>query len=89
MRTVFLSATILVFATAAAAQGAKPAKSAQHPSASADQYGMATSYRTPAAGRGYSGRERHMADCLATYRHYDPQTDQVRVSPGVSRRCGL
>lgn len=84
-----LSAAALALAVPAAAQSPKPAKAPPRPAASAEQYGVAASYRMPAAGRGYSARDRHMADCLATYRHYDPQTDQVRVRPGVSRRCGL
>jgi hypothetical protein len=56
---------------------------------SAERYGVAASYRSPTPGRGYSARARHMADCLATYRSYDPNTDRVVLRGGATRRCGL
>ncbi|MFC3069000.1 hypothetical protein [Phenylobacterium soli] len=68
---------------------ARPANSAF----SAERFGTPASYRAPAAravtGHGYSARSRHIADCLATYRNYDPDTDRVTLRPGVSRKCGL
>lgn len=71
---------------------AKPAAKPARPTAavSVERFSTPASYRAPARqGRGYSAISRHMADCLATYRHYDPDTDQVKVRPGVSRRCEL
>jgi hypothetical protein len=64
-----------------------PAAAARPPSA--ESYGVRASYRTQQPGKGYSARQRHMADCLATYRRYDPVSDRVRIRPGVSRRCEL
>ena len=90
-----LAASMALGVTLAAALGAaqaKPhAKPATPPAApSVERFSRPSSYRAPAGqGHGYSARSRHIADCLATYRHYDPNTDQVRVRPGVSRRCGL
>lgn len=66
----------------------KPAPAAvSAPSAAA--YGVRASYRTR-TGKGYSARDRHRADCLATYPGaYDPASDTVRVRPGVTRPCRL
>lgn len=55
----------------------------------ADRFGTQASYRAAPRGHGYSAQARHVADCLATYRRYDPGTDRVLVRPGVTRRCGL
>lgn len=69
---------------------ARPQPKPQPPprSPSAESYGVRASYRTE-TGKGYTGRERHMADCLATYRRYDPVSDRVEIRPGVTRRCAL
>ncbi|MDB5441887.1 MAG: hypothetical protein JWP86_1154 [Phenylobacterium sp.] len=91
MRTpmrIGLSAAALTLASLAAQ--AKPAPK-QPPAAapSAERFGVPTSFRGASEGRGYSARDRHMADCLATYPGYNPKTDRVIVAPGVTRRCGL
>lgn len=57
--------------------------------ASAERFATPASYRAPTPGHGYSARARHIADCLATYRNYDPDTDRVILRSGVSRKCGL
>lgn len=75
----------LVATACAAANPSAPAASAM----SADRFGVVASDRAPAQGHGYDARSRHIADCLATYPNYDPETDRVQVRPGVSRRCGL
>lgn len=91
MRTptrIGLSAAALALVSLAAQ--AKPAP--KHPPAtapSADRFGVPTSFRATSDGHGYSARDRHMADCLATYPGYNPKTDRVVVAPGVTRRCGL
>jgi hypothetical protein len=92
MRTpmrIGLSAAALALAGLAAE--AKPAPKPPPPPAapSADRFGVPTSFRATSDGRGYSARDRHMADCLATYPGYNPKTDRVVVAPGVTRRCGL
>lgn len=83
--------------TAATAAGAKPQPQPQpQPGApttapaapAAESYGVKTTYRA-GAGKGYTARERHMADCLATYRGYDPASDRIVVRPGVTRPCEL
>jgi hypothetical protein len=84
---VGLSAALAVAAAGAAEQPRQPARPA--PAASAERHGVPTTYRAPTPGQGYSAQSRHMADCLATYRSYDPNTDRVVVRPGVTRRCGL
>lgn len=85
-----LIAVITSLAAAAAAQAAEPQlQPSTRTAASAERYGVAASYRTPTPGRGYSARDRHMADCLASYRGYDPRTDRVALRPGVTRRCAL
>jgi hypothetical protein len=77
-------------ALSGAAAGARDlAKRPTAAAPSAERYGVAASYRAPSPGRGYSARARHMADCLATYRSYDPSTDKVVLRGGVTRRCGL
>ena len=70
---------------------AKPAPKQPPPPAapSAERFGVPTSFRATSDGHGYSARDRHMADCLATYPGYNPKTDRVVVGPGVTRRCGL
>jgi hypothetical protein len=83
-----VSAAVLALISISA-QAKETPKRPQAGAASAERYGVAASYRTPSAGRGYSARARHMADCLATYRSYDPNTDKVVLRSGVSRRCGL
>lgn len=87
------SGVALAAALVAGAEAKPPAKPApaHAPSAvSAERFGIPASYRAPARqGHGYSVRSRHIADCLATYRHYDPDTDRVLLRPGVSRRCEL
>jgi hypothetical protein len=91
MRTpirIGLSAAALALASLGA-QAKPAAKHAPAPAASAERYGVTASYRTAPEGRGYSARDRHMADCLATYRSYDPRTDRVVLRPGVTRRCEL
>lgn len=92
------SAMIAAAAVALAASGATAAGKAPKPAPGAAQgaqapsvvgYGREASYRTGPIGKGYSARDRHIADCLATYRGYDPATDKVVVRPGVARRCEL
>lgn len=79
----------LVVATTVAATD-KPKKPAQpQPAPSAERNGAPASYRASALGKGYSLQSRRMADCLATYPSYDPATDRIRVSPGVTLRCEL
>ena len=82
------AAALLAVGTA----GAKP-KPAHHPkpaqAASAERQGSLASYRSEPIGQGYSARDRHIADCLASYRGYDPATDRVVLRPGVTRRCDL
>ena len=69
---------------------AKPAPKRPAAAASAERYGVATSYRAPTPGPGYTARARHIADCLATYSsRYDPHTDKVALRGGATRRCGL
>jgi hypothetical protein len=75
--------------TGAAAEAKAPAKRPAAVASSAGRYGVAASDRAPTPGRGYSARARHMADCLAAYRSYDPSTDKVLLRDGVTRRCGL
>jgi hypothetical protein len=83
-----LSAALAVAGAAGAAEKPRqPVRPA--PAPSAERHGVPTTDRAPALGQGYSARARHMADCLATYRTYDPDTDRVVVRPGVTRRCGL
>jgi len=36
---------------------------------------------------GYSDGARHIADCLASYRSYDLQTDRFKARGGTTRRC--
>ena len=67
----------------------KPSPPEKSPAAApAERYGVRTVYRSE-AGKGYTARERRMADCLATYPNYDPAKDRVQVRPGVTRRCDL
>jgi hypothetical protein len=80
-----LGAAALAFAAAAAEKPRPAARPA--PAPAAERYSAPTSYRTPTPGHGYSAQSRHMADCLATYRSYNPDTDRIVVRPGVTRRC--
>jgi len=82
-----LGVAAVAFAAAAAEKPRPPPPPA--PAPAAERYGAPTSYRGPTPGHGYSARDRHMADCLATYRDYNPVTDRVVVRPGVTRRCEL
>ena len=94
--SVTIGALVAVLAAAGGAQGA-PGATAKRPAhhvakpraASVERYGTEAAYRTGPIGKGYSDRDRHVADCLASYPGYDPATDRVRVRPGVSRRCDL
>jgi len=68
---------------------AKPKAPERVPAAAAaESYGVKTAYANR-TGKGYTARERHMADCLASYPGYDPKTDRVVVRPGLTRRCEL
>jgi len=85
-----IAAVLALAATAAQAAPAAPtAKTPARAAPSAERYAVQASYHSRDTGRGYSARGRHMVDCLASYRSYDPRTDRVFVRPGVSRRCDL
>jgi hypothetical protein len=79
-------ALAVMAACAAPAAGPRPAAAA---AGSAEQFGVSANVRAQAPGQGYGARDRHMADCLATYPGYNPDTDQVAVRPGVTERCPL
>lgn len=81
------AALLLAPGTAGAEKKRPPAKPPQ--AASAERHGKPASYRSEPIGHGYSARERRIADCLASYRGYDPVTDRIVVRPGVTRRCDL
>ena len=84
------AAGVLVL-TGVSAASVKPEARANAPrpaAPSVESFGVKTTYRA-AAGKGYTARERHMADCLATYPGYDPATDRIAVRPGVTRPCEL
>jgi hypothetical protein len=96
MRTLILigsSAAVLALAASlqaspAAAKPVSKAVPAQAPSA--ERMGTPASYRTATPGKGYSERDRRMLDCLASSGgRYDPASDRIHVSPGVTRRCEL
>jgi len=73
----------------AAAGGPQPKPKPRQPAAaSAERFGVKAAFQTE-TGKGYTARERHMADCLATYRNYDPASDRIVIRPGVTRRCEL
>ena len=82
------SAAALALMAAACATSGAPTAPQLTSAGSAQQHGAPTSYRAPALGQGYSARDRHMADCLATYPGYDPAADQVTVG-GVTQPCPL
>jgi hypothetical protein len=63
------------------------AQSRKPEAASAERHGTPSSARE--GGVGYDARSRRMADCLASFRRYDPATDRIRIRPGVSQPCPL
>ncbi|HEV2531367.1 hypothetical protein [Phenylobacterium sp.] len=89
MRTpIRIGLSAAAMSLAALTASAKPQPRPAAPSAGS--YGVEASYRTATPGRGYSARDRHIADCLATYRgRYNPHTDRVAMRDGASRRCGF
>jgi hypothetical protein len=93
MRQAFGAALAFTLALAAgvpalALAADQPALKAQHAAAVGD-FGRPASDRGPVLEKGYTAKARRIADCLATYPGYDPKTDRVAVSPGVSRPCRL
>lgn len=56
---------------------------------SVQRYATPATYAGPQLEIGYSAKARRMADCLATYKGYDPRLDKVVVRPGVTRACPL
>lgn len=74
-------------ATAATAQTAEP--KARLIAVSVDRYAAPATYRGTQLEIGYSAKARRMADCLASYKGYDPRLDRVVVKPGVTRPCPL
>jgi hypothetical protein len=86
-----LGAAAVVLAAGTSGAQAKPKAHPVRPAqaASAERHGTQASYRTGPIGHGYSVRDRHIADCLASYRGYDPKTDRVVLRDGQTRRCGL
>jgi hypothetical protein len=55
----------------------------------AERYGLKASYTGPQLEVGYSRSARHVADCLASFRGYDPKTDLIRLRSGATRLCRL
>ncbi|HEY8616458.1 hypothetical protein [Phenylobacterium sp.] len=77
----------LAFGVPASAQQALAAKTER--ATSAQRFAQPASYQGPVTEKGYSARQRRIADCLATYPGYDPRTDRIQVAPGVTRACVL
>ena len=90
-----LSQTALIAATSLGAMalgGAADAQTLQPAishAVSADRYAIQADYQSPSRGLGYSWQARRAADCLATYRNYDPKTNLISVAPGIVRKCDL
>jgi len=86
-----LCAAALSLLATSAAEAAKPHPRTPAPAVavSAERHGTPASFHTGAVGQGYSARDRHIADCLASYRGYDPHTDKVVLPAGVTRSCPL
>ena len=86
-----LCAAALSLLAVSGAEAAKPhARTPAAPAAaSAERHGTPASFHTGPVGHGYSAHDRHVADCLASYRGYDPHTDTVVLRSGVTRRCEL
>jgi hypothetical protein len=82
-----VSSALPAFAAEPGAVAAGPAPAA---AVSAERFAIRADYQGPALNVGYSAEARRRAACLATYPGaYDPRTDRVRVSPGVTRPCIL
>jgi hypothetical protein len=90
MRQLFFAAVVAAFVAGpiqAQTTHKRTEISAEAPSASA--HAAPASYRAAALGKGYTARDRHAADCLASVPGYDPATDRVRLRGGASRPCTL
>jgi hypothetical protein len=90
MRQLLIAAGLaaLIAGSVQAQTAYKPlAKPAEAPSAAV--HAAPVSVRAPALGKGYSDRQRHMADCLASAPGYDPATDLIRLRNGATRPCRL
>jgi hypothetical protein len=90
MRQLLFAAGVAVLvAGSVQAQTAQkpPAKPAEAPSAGL--HAAPVSVRAAALGKGYSDRQRHMADCLASAPGYDPATDRIRLQNGSTQPCRL
>lgn len=74
-------------ATAATAQNREP--QARLIAVSVERYSTPATYRGTQLEIGYSSQTRRMADCLASFKGYDPKLDRVVVRPGVTRACPL
>jgi hypothetical protein len=86
-KTILAGLSAVLAATSALPALAGPAPAA---AVSAERFAIRADYQGPALNVGYSAEARRRAACLATYpAAYDPRTDRVRVSPGVTRPCIL
>ena len=81
LRTMFGAAFAVLCACAE-----PPAATPPH-AVSAERYASPAAETAQPAPHGYSADSRRVADCLASYPSYDVRTDQVQVSPGVTRPC--
>jgi hypothetical protein len=92
MRAVLSTAVIAGFLLVAGAVHAAPngsPRGQQFAANAAGSYAAQTAYTGPQLDVGYSASTRRIADCLASFRGYNPKTDKVWSRTGPPQRCKL
>jgi hypothetical protein len=90
MRKLFSAAVAVGLMSASAAPAAVAAQGASRIAVSADSFAVSAIHHGQALDVGYSAETRRVAACLTSYPGaYDPRTDLVRLTSGMTRRCAL
>lgn len=91
MRAILSSTLIAAAVLAAGAAQAQPAAPArvQLAALSVASYAVQAAHTGPQLEVGYSSSTRRIADCLASFRGYNPKTDMIWARSGAKQRCPL